>query len=125
MLVEGGGSPRCLGRPLCARRGHLPRRVRAALAHIESSRFRLQVADTPWAPGIFLYFRGCIAAARHLARLRIDGLVTSPAARLTTDLIGLHLDRAGFAPAGRRIRISGAYRYLLPFETSLAWSHVR
>lgn len=89
----------------------------------DTARRGLQTVILPGHPG-YLHFRGWTAAAHHLAYLRIVGLVTSPAARLATDLVGLDPDRAGFAPAGRRIRISEAYRYLLPFETSLAWSHI-
>src|SRR6185436_5728884 len=88
-----------------ARRSQLPRRVRAALAHNETTRHGLQMVILPGHPG-YLQFRGWTAAARHLAHLRIVGLVTSPAARLATDLVGLNPDRAGFAPAGRRIQIS-------------------
>jgi hypothetical protein len=44
----------------------------------------------PWAPG-FGSFRGWIAAAHMLARLRIAGVVTFAVARLATDLAGYSL----------------------------------
>jgi hypothetical protein len=40
-------------------------------------------------------------------------------------LVRVHLCRAGFAPAGRRFRISRSHRILPSFLTSLAWSHRR
>ena len=69
-----------------------PSRVTAAV--------RLQGSRIPWALGN-ASFRGCLAAAHSLARLRIAGPVAGAVARLASEPGGLGLARAGFAPAGR------------------------
>jgi len=60
--------------------------------------------------------------AHTLAYLRIDAPVTGNAARLATGPGGLTLDRAGFAPAGRRTGFHEVIAFLPSSLTSLAWS---
>ncbi len=50
--------------------------------------------------------------AHTFAYLRIAGPVTAPVARLATDPGGLTPGRTGFAPAGRRTKVSQSHRIL-------------
>jgi hypothetical protein len=70
-------------------------------------------------------FRGHLPTARSLARLRFNGPVAATAARLATEPAGLGPGRAGFAPTGRRFRISRTHRPLLPDQQCLVATHHR
>ena len=104
----------------CAPRTHTPPVLRAlAFASASSSSSRTTI---PWTSGI-LHFRGWLAAAHWLARLRIAGIVASAAARLATDVDGYSFIARDFAPAGRPSPNFVATACCHSFRTSLAWSH--
>jgi len=109
---ERGGPPGLLGRPLHACRGATPRRTRPLLAptslreDLRRGRHRLREKQNARHPE-WHSFRGHVPTAHTLACLRFAGLVTETVARLATGSGGLTLDRAGFAPAGRRTIFHG------------------
>jgi hypothetical protein len=74
----------------------------------------------PWAPG-FRKFRGWIAAAHMLARLRIAGVVTFAVARLATDLAGYSLVVRVSHPLDD-VPNFRSYRMGYSLRTRLAWS---
>ncbi len=125
---ERRGPPRFLGRPLRARRGPTPRRIRPLLAptplrgDLRRGRRRLQGKQNPRHPGSHS-FRGRNPTAHTLACLRFADLVAETVARLTTGSGGLTPGRAGFAPAGRQTKFHGAIAVLQFPSTSRAWSH--
>jgi hypothetical protein len=77
-IQEMTGSPELPGRPLLARHGRTPRRMRRDLARIWSLRCCLQVVCDLGHPGL-VTFRGCIPMAHLLACLRFADFVTSTA----------------------------------------------
>ncbi len=125
---ERGGPPGFLGRPLRARHGRTPRRIRPLLAPTSlredprRGRRCLQGKQNPRHPERHS-FRGRNPTAHTLACLRFAGPVAETVARLTTGSGGLTPGRAGFAPAGRRIEVSWSHRSLPSPSTSRAWSH--
>ena len=124
---ERRGPPGLLGRPLRARRGRTPRRIRPFLAPTplrgdpRRGRRRLQGIQNPRHPE-WHSFRGRSPMARTLACLRFAGLVAETVARLATGSGGLTLGRAGFAPAGRRTKFHEVIAALHFPSTSRAWS---
>jgi len=112
---ERRGPPGLLGRPLRARRGRTPRRIRPFLAPTplrgdpRKGRRRLQEKKNPRHPE-WHSFRGRSPTAHTLARLRFAGPVAETVARLATGSGGLTPGRAGFAPAGRHIEVSQSHR---------------
>jgi hypothetical protein len=125
---EKRGPPGLLGRPLRARPGQTPRRIRPLLAPTslrEDQRrghHRLQGKQNPGHPESH-GFRGRNPMAHTLACLRFAGLATETVARLTTGSGGLTLGRAGFAPAGRQTKFQGDIARPPPRSTSSAGSH--
>ena len=112
---ERRGPPGLLGRPLRARHGRTPRRIRPLLAptslreDLRRDRHRLHVKQNARHPKSHS-FRGHRTTAHTLARLRFAGLVAKTGARLTTGSGGLTPGRAGIAPAGRPIELSWSHR---------------
>ena len=108
---ERRGPPGLLSRPLRARRGPTPRRIRSLLAPTSlredprRGRRRLQGKQNPGHPECHS-FRGRNPTAHTLAFLRFASLVTETGARIATGSGGLTPGRAGFAPAGRWIEVS-------------------
>ena len=113
---EKQGPPGLLGRPLRARHGQTPRRIRRPLAPTprrgdpRRRRHRLHGKQNAGHPEC-CSFRGRTPMAHTLACLRLADRVTEIVARLATGSGGLTLGRAGFAPAGRQIEISWSHRY--------------
>jgi hypothetical protein len=115
------GSPELPGRPLRARRGRTPRRMRCDLALLRSQHCCLQVVCYPGHPKIVISWlhphgsharaptlRPCRCRHRRKARYRPAGLGSG---------------RTGFAPAGRLIPISDSHRLLSFQGTGIARSH--
>ena len=125
---ERRGPPGLLGRPLRARHGPTPRRIRPPLAPTplrgdpRRSRHRLHGKQNARHPE-YHSFRGRNPTAHTLACLRFAGLVAETVARLTTGSGGLTHGQAGFAPAGRQTKFHGAIAVLQFPSTSRAWSH--
>ncbi len=115
LFEERRGPPGLLGRPLRARHGQTPRRIRPLLAPTSlredprRGRLRLQEVQTLGHPESYS-FRGHLPTAHTLVCLRFADLVAETVARLTTGSGGLTPGRAGFAPAGRQIEVSWSHR---------------
>lgn len=118
---ERRGPPGLLGRPLRARRGRTPRRIRPFLAPTplrgdpQRGRRRLQGKQNPRHPERH-NFRGRNPTAHTLACLRFVDLVAETGARLTTGSGGLTPGRAGFTPAGRQTKFHEVIAPPFPFD---------
>ena len=127
-VEEKRGPPRFLGRPLRARRGRTPRRIRPFLAPTplrgdpRKGHRRLQGKQNPRHPECHS-FRGRSPTAHTLACLRFADPVAETCARLATGSGGLTLGRAGFAPTGRQTKFHEVIAVLHSSSTSRAWSH--
>ncbi len=125
---ERQGPPGHLGRPLRARHGPTPRRIRPLLAPTplrgdpRRHRSRLQEIQNPRHPDGHR-FRGRNPTAHTLTCLRFASLVAETVARLTTGSGGLTPGWAGFAPAGRKTKFHGVIASLQFPSTRRAWSH--
>jgi hypothetical protein len=100
-FMEHRGPPGFPGRPLRARQSRSCRRSHDLPARLEGH----DVVFTVFGP-LDLREKGISTPnplARVFVRLRIARTVASTVARLATGLAGLHLGRAGFAPAGQLI----------------------
>jgi len=121
LRLERQGSPRLLGRPLHARRCQgTPSDALALSPYIEGSatafmkRVSLGIGDQET---FEVARRGSHARVPTHQRRRCRRRCKAgyrPA--------GLGFSRAGFAPAGRLLRILTTYRILVSFRTSMAWS---
>jgi hypothetical protein len=75
------------------------------LAHLTERALEPSRNSAPWASGKMRGFGAAWPMAHTLACLRFAGPISEAVARLATDLGGLTLSRAGFAPAGRQTKL--------------------
>jgi hypothetical protein len=103
-VEERRGPPRLRGRPLRTCHGQAPRRIPSLPCPLSPG--KVVAFDAFWNSRHpeRSWFRGRSLTARTFACLRIAGRVSTTGARLTTDLGGLTLSRAGFAPARRHTK---------------------